>query len=49
MTVDEARTLLGPAVVADIEARPTRPLTDEQIALLVPVLTTDQRPDADAA
>lgn len=48
MTVDEARTLLGPAVVADIEARPTRPLTDEQIALLVPVLTADPHP-ADAA
>lgn len=39
MTEAEARAILGPEVYAEIQARPTKPLTPAQISLLAGLLT----------
>ncbi len=50
MSVEQARAILGPEIVAEIEARHRTPLSPRQIARITPVLRAAlDRSEPDAA
>lgn len=49
MTYEEAREILGPELCAEIDARPAKPLSPEQIEILVGLLADEPDNAADSS